>query len=305
MRRILVLGSLNIDLVQRVPRLPVPGETLTGSDFAIHVGGKGANQACAVARLGGHSVFAGMLGSDVFADRVRAELTNAGVDLRFVLTSSSASGTATIFVLPSGDNVIVLAPGANGDVTPDLATQAAATLGPGDFLLCQLEIPLTSVAAGLSEAHRRGATTMLDPAPAAALPDEILRRVSILTPNQTEAATLCGFEVATEQDASRAAAQLRNRGPEAVIVKLGEAGCLVSTTGEEYPVPTFRVQAVDTTAAGDTFNGALAVGLGERLALRDAARFANAAAALSVTQRGAIPSIPTRSAVDQFIAGGC
>lgn len=306
MSRILVLGSLNIDLVQRVPRLPVAGETLSGGELAIHVGGKGANQACAAARLGGQAVFAGMLGNDVFASRVRDELMQAGVDLRFVGVSQSASGTATIFVLPSGDNVIVIAPGANGFVTPQQALDATSTLQPGDFLLCQLEIPLETVAAGLSEARRRDAITMLDPAPARELPNELLQCVTILTPNQTEAALLCGGTGLIESldQASAAAAQLRTRGPETVIVKLGEAGCLVSTGREQYAVPTFRVQAVDTTAAGDTFNGALAVALGEGVSMRDAARFANAAAALSVTKAGAIPSIPHRSAVNDLLSGG-
>jgi ribokinase len=305
MPRILVLGSLNIDLVQSVPRLPVPGETLRGENFAIHVGGKGANQACAAARLGGTVAFAGMLGSDVFADRVRSELNAAGVRMDFIASSPAASGTATILVLPSGDNVIVIAPGANGDVTPELATRAASTLGPGDFLLCQLEIPMQSVVAGLATAHERGAITILDPAPAALLPDALLQTVAILTPNQTEASLLLGAErpVESMQDAAAAAQTLRSRGPATVIVKMGEAGCFVSSAQESKPIAGFRVDAIDTTAAGDTFNGALAVALSEGRSLLQAASFANAAGALSVTKRGAIPSLPLRSEVDRLMSG--
>jgi ribokinase len=302
MPRILVLGSLNIDLVQRVPRLPLPGETIRGEDFAIHVGGKGANQACAASRLGGHTTFAGTLGSDVFAQRVRTELTNAGVQLTFVEESEQASGTATIFVLPSGENVIVIAPGANGRVSTEQAVKAAGTLATGDILLCQLEIPLEAVQAGLKEARRRGAITILDPAPAIPLENELLKDVSILTPNQTEAMILCDSSRAIENEAEarRAAQLLRARGPEVVVVKLGEAGCFLSSSDAEEVVPGWPVKAVDTTAAGDTFNGAFAVALTEGRSLRQAAQFANKAGAISVSRHGAIPSIPTRAEVDEF-----
>lgn len=288
MGRILVLGSLNIDLVQRVPHLPRTGETIRGDHFAVHVGGKGANQACAAARLGGAAVFAGMLGSDVFATRIRRELSDAGVDLAHVQTSPASSGVATILVLPSGDNSIVIAPGANADVSPQLAIEAVSTLASGDFLLCQLEIPLASVHAGLAEARSRGVTTILDPAPVCDLPASLLDLVDILTPNQTEAAAIP--PLALERIKT-------------VVFKLGREGCRIRHSASDTIVPGFQVAATDTTAAGDTFNGALAVALHEGRDLTSAARFANAAAAISVTRPGAIPSVPSRLEVNQFLAG--
>lgn len=306
MKQILVLGSLNVDFVQRVSRMPVPGETLRGEDLATHVGGKGANQACAAALLGGRVSFAGMVGSDQFASRLQTELQAAGVDTTFVGTSPRSSGTALILVLLTGENVIVISPGANGDVSRDVALASVCHLQRGDLLLCQLEIPLDSVAAALRAAYAKGVVTMLDPAPACALPDDLLRSVSILTPNQSEAGLLCGRDQPIEsmQDAEQAARELRRRGAGTVIVKMGSQGCLVSRQEAAIESPTFPSDVVDTTAAGDTFNGALAVALAEGMAFDRAVRFANAAAALSVRKAGAISSIPNRDAVDALLASG-
>ena len=304
MKRILVLGSLNIDFVQRVSRMPVPGETLRGEDLAMHVGGKGANQACAAALLGGKVSFAGMVGSDLFAPRLHAELQAAGVDVTLLRTSKRSSGTALILVLPTGENVIVISPGANGDVSCDVALACVNSLQPGDLLLCQLEIPLEAVAAALRAAYAKGVMTMLDPAPAIELPDDLLRSVSILTPNQTEASLLCGQNapVETMQEAELAARELRCRGAGMVVVKMGAQGCLVSQEEQTFESPAFASEVVDTTAAGDAFNGALAVTLAEGLTLGDAVRFANAAAALTVRKAGAIRSIPNRVEVEQLLA---
>ena len=304
MKQILVLGSLNIDFVQRVSRMPAPGETLRGEDLATHVGGKGANQACAAALLGGKVSFAGMVGSDQFAPRLQTELQAAGVDMHLVGISPRSSGTALILVLPTGENVIVISPGANGDVSRDVALASVCHLQRGDLLLCQLEIPLDSVAAALRAAYAKGVITMLDPAPASALPDDLLRSVSILTPNQTEASLLCGraLPVETMPDAEQAARELRRRGAGAIIVKMGAQGCLVWHEETAIQSPAFPSTVVDTTAAGDTFNGALAVALAEGLAMDRAARFANAAAALSVKKAGAISSIPNRLDVDALLA---
>ena len=304
MRRILVLGSLNIDLVQRVGRLPQPGETLKGGDLQIFVGGKGANQACAAALTGGNAAMAGMVGNDVFADRLRQELQDAGVNTEMVRTADISSGSAGIFVLPNGENAIVISPGANGKVSVEFARKASESLGTGDFLLCQLEIPPDAVETAMKSAHERGAVTILDPAPAAELPDELLRSVSILTPNQTEAAFLIGASTVPESmaEAEVAARTLQSRGVQTVIVKMGERGCLLADGSTAAAIAGFRVNAVDTTAAGDTFNGALATALAEGKSLPDAVRFAHAAAALSVTKPGAIPSIPTRAQVEQFLA---
>jgi ribokinase len=302
-RRILVLGSLNIDLVQSVPRIPRPGETLTGGDLRIYAGGKGANQACAAALLGGESALAGMVGKDVFADRLLVELRRAGVNTEAVGKADTASGSATIFVLPNGENSIVISPGANAEVSAEFALEAVQRLDAGDFLLCQLETPLPSVIAAMKAARAKGAITILDPAPARALPDELCRATSILTPNQTEAAFLTGSNepIETMAEALHAGKQLQARGAESIIVKMGAQGCLIADGSETTDVPGFSVQPVDTTAAGDTFNAALAVGLAEGQKTIDAIRFANAAAALSVTKPGAISSMPLRSEVEQFL----
>ncbi len=304
MKQILVLGSLNIDLVQRVPRLPVLGETLRGEALTTFVGGKGANQACAAARLGGNVRMAGCVGNDVFGERLTAELQAAGADTSFVRVLQSASGSATIFVLPGGENTIVISPGANGEVGAELARAAVDSLGEGDLLLCQLEIPLETVVLAMRTAHAKGVVTMLDPAPAAELPGELYPALSILTPNQTEAAMLAREAEAPEtmDEARKVAIALQSRGVRTVIVKMGAKGCLIADGGDTYIQPGFPVKAVDTTAAGDTFNGALAVALAQGRPLFQAARYANAAAALSVTKPGALSSIPAQDEVQQLLA---
>jgi ribokinase len=303
MKQIIVLGSLNIDFVQRVPRMPGLGETLQGQELATYVGGKGANQACAAALLGGAVRFAGMVGSDPFAPRLRTELEAAGVDTGFVRTSARASGTALILVMPTGENVIVISPGANGDVSREVAAEAVGSLRAGDLLLCQLEIPLDTVAYALEAAHAKGVVTVLDPAPAVPLRDEMLRSVSILTPNQTEASLLCGYDkpVETMEHAAAAARTLRERGAATVIVKMGAQGCFVMHGEETFSSPACATEIVDTTAAGDAFNGGVAVGLAEGAGMVEAVRFANAAAGLSVAKAGAISSLPKRADVDEFL----
>jgi len=302
-KRILVLGSLNADLVQRVPRLPVAGETLTGGDLQIYAGGKGANQACAAALLGGQVQMAGMLGPDVFSDRLLAELQTAGVDTKSVGKAAASTGTEVSLVLPNAENTIVITPCANAEVTSAFALQAVQELRAGDFLLCQLETPLESVTAAMHAAHARQIVTILDPAPALDLSGELLRATTILTPNQTEAQLLVRSSepIETTAEAEEAARVLHTRTNQTVIVKLGAQGCVIVTDSRTAHVPSFPVLAVDTTAAGDTFNGALAVALAEGLDLIDASRFANAAGALCVTKPGAIPSIPSRPAVELFL----
>ncbi len=305
MKKILVLGSLNIDLVQQIPRLAVPGETLRGNNLQMFAGGKGANQACAAARVGEATVqMAGMVGNDVFATRLLQELDQAGVNAQWVRPSKAPSGTATIFVLPNGENTIVLSAGANAEVSPELALQAVETLHGGDLLLCQLEIPLPTVEAALGEARKRKVVTILDPAPAYPLTDSLLSVVDILTPNQTEAALLVDSPAPlhTTEAIDAAARRLHACGAQTVIIKLGAEGCLVLENGRTTIVAAFPVDVVDTTAAGDTFNGALAVALSEEQTLEEAVRFANAAAALSVTKAGAFSSIPHRAAVEKLLA---
>jgi len=301
--RILVFGSLNTDVVQRVTRLPRAGETVHGADLATFTGGKGANQSCAAARLGGRAFMAGIVGEDSFGAALLADLQALGVDVALVGRSPRKTGTATILVLPDGDNAIVLSPGANADVGAALAAQAVAGLTHGDCLLCQLEVPLQATHAALCLARARGVCTILDPAPAGELPDELLQHVDILTPNQTEASTLLDWKspVATLDEARAAADALRTRGARNVIVKLGALGCLVSSSSDSVHVPAVSGEVIDTTAAGDTFNGALAVSLQEGRELVEAARFAVCAASLSVRRRGAIASIPSRSEVDAML----
>jgi ribokinase len=295
---------LNIDLVVRMDRLPRAGETVSGGDLMLFPGGKGANQVCAAARLGGKATMIGQIGTDPFGGHLLDSLRGAGVDTAGVGTSTSATGAACISVLPTAENAIVISPGANATLTPEIALARLAALGTGDLLLLQLEIPLATVDAILTYAAGRGAVSMLDPAPAQPLSPELLRKICYLTPNQSEAAVLLNRPDASIDDfeeARKAASRLMDLGPKAVVLKLGRMGCFVATSGFCAGIPGFSVDAVDTTAAGDTFNGAFAVGLAEGMPIPAAAQFANAAAALSVMRLGAQSSIPNRDEVMAFL----
>lgn len=302
---IVVAGSLNADLVQRVERFPRPGETVIGSDLSIIPGGKGANQACAAALLGGNVMMIGQVGNDPFGPILIESLAQANVDTSGVQVSAASTGTAAILVLPTGENVIIISPGANGKLTPDAVVGRLDAIESGSILLTQLEVPLATTKLCLRVARERRAITILDPAPAQALPSELLAFVDFLTPNQTEAALLLGSdrEIESYSDAEAAAQELLKRGPSTVILKLGSLGAVVATRDAAYRVPGFAVTAVDSTAAGDTFNGALAVALAESRSLEEAVRFANAAGAISVTRHGAQSSIPRRAEVDDFLCG--
>ena len=303
MPRIFVLGSLNADLVVDVPRPVQPGETLAAGGLTIFPGGKGGNQAAAAARLGAEAVMVGQVGRDTFGDFLLDRQRGAGVMTIGIGRCDRASGVALISVFPDGENSIVISPGANATVTPRLVRERLAGLEAGDFLLCQLEVPLGAVEAGLRLARGRGAVTLLDPAPARPLAPELLRLVDYLTPNQTEAAILLDEpDLLTEpvEQALAAAARLRASGARSVVLKLGRLGCCGLVGGDSFAAEGFAVEAVDTTAAGDTFNAALALALSEGRAFEGAARFANAAAAISVTRRGAQASAPTRSEVEQL-----
>ena len=303
-KQIFVVGSLNIDLVTRMDRLPRAGETISGGDLTLFPGGKGANQVCAAARLGGSAAMIGQIGSDPFGDYLLDSLRRAAVDTSGVDRSASATGAACISVLPDGENAIIISPGANATLTPGIALPRLARLRPGDLVLLQLEVPLATVEAILAHAAGRGAVSILDPAPAQPLARELLRQVDYLTPNQSEAAILLGQPESAlddDEDAAAAASALLELGPKAVILKLGRAGCFVAADGFRGGIRGFAVQAVDTTAAGDTFNGAFAIGLAEGMPIPVAATFANAAAALSVTRPGAQSSIPNRDEVTAFL----
>lgn len=298
---IAVLGSLNVDLVQRVPRLPLAGETIAGGDLARYPGGKGANQAHAAARLGGDVRMLGHVGDGPFGPWLRDHLAKAGIDVTDVRIVPESTGTALILVLPDGNNAISIAAGANAVAKPRWAREACQSLNEGDYLLAQLEIPVAAVVAGFEEAQARAATTVLDPAPAVDFDERLWSLVDILTPNEHEALALIGeanSTLETEDDWKEVSKKLMARGPGTVLLTLGARGCYVASAKQHRHVPAPKVIPVDTTAAGDTFNGALVVALSEGMTLLNAVTFANRAAALSTTRPGAQPSAPTRAEVE-------
>jgi len=300
---VIVFGSLNMDLVARTPRLPKPGETLTGHVFETVPGGKGANQAVAVARLGVPTAMVGRVGDDSFGQDLLRGLQESGVTCdRILIDPSTHSGIAMIAVDDASENTIILVPGANGRVDESDVARLAEILPQSKVLLLQLEIPLPMVVAAAKAAKAVGVTVLFDPAPARTdLPAELFPLIDIITPNQVETGQLVGFPVANLEDAQRAAAILHQRGVGTVISKLGKAGAICMTAGETFEIPSFPVQAVDTVAAGDCFNGGLAAGLAAGLTLRDATTQAAAAAAISVTRPGAQPSLPTREELRSFL----
>ena len=304
---IVVVGSLNMDFVVSVDHLPAPGQTVLGRNFQMFPGGKGANQACAAAKLGSHSVdvrMIGRVGYDVFADHLKASLSAVGVDVSAVhATQSAATGVALIWVDRAGQNSIVVASGANGELAAEDVEAMRPVFAGARLALFQLETPLATVAKAMALAREQGVTTMLDPAPAQSLPPEILDYADILTPNESEALGLLGRPPGRvlPAEAGEMAEALRRMGPKTVIVKLGEQGCFAHDNLLQAHLPCFPVLVKDTTAAGDTFNAALAVALAEGAPLGHALRFANAAAAISVTRPGAQASAPSRREVDAFL----
>lgn len=306
--RIFVIGSANMDMVLRVPRFPRSGETLTGNDLQLFPGGKGANQACAAARLGGEVRFIGCVGSDPFGAQLVQSLRSAGVDVSSLSTTSRATGCASIYVEPRGQNSIVISPGANSDVSAGHVRDALQDLTNSDFVLLQLEIPFETVQFALQMARSVGAVSIFDPAPARRLDRTTLELVTLLTPNQTEAAILLGSDDVAEEETEQSDDELKRLGSEtlnlgtgAVLFKLGSAGCAIHSRTAAAKIDGFPVNATDTTGAGDVFNGALAVALAEGRPLPAAAQFANAAAAISVTRSGAQTSIPNRQEVEEFV----
>ena len=299
---IVVFGSINIDLVVRTPRLPAPGETLTGHTFFTAPGGKGANQAVACARLGAPTRMVGRVGDDLFGEQLRASLRSFGVQDDGVLTTPGPSGVALIAVDDLAENTIVIVPGANGSVSIADIPRLEAVLDGARILLVQLEVPIETVVAAARVAHARGMTVILDPAPALPLPDELYALADIITPNEHEAATLTGIAVHDDRGAIAAARALIARGARSVALKLGARGALTADAeGEQFWSP-FTVTPVDTVAAGDAFNGGLAVALSEGRSFDEAIRWGLAAGALSVTRHGAQPSMPERNEVLTLLA---
>lgn len=299
---ITVVGSINRDIVVRYDTLPLAGETVFGQHLAFGHGGKGANQALAAARLGGAVAMLGRVGADDYGALARQALATAGCAVLGVRTLGDLSGQALVLVGRDAGNRILVIKGANGQFTASELERDAALLARGGLVLLQLEIPLETVVLAAATARAGNARVILDPAPAAPLPRQLLQATDILTPNQTELATLTGNSSASPADVIEAAQQLRAWGPGAVIVKMGAEGCLLLDASGPRRFAAPRVAAVDSTGAGDCFNAALAVALSEEAALADACRFAVAAASLSVTRQGAQASAPSRVEVEDFLA---
>ncbi|MEL6383254.1 MAG: ribokinase [Cyanobacteria bacterium J06626_18] len=300
---VLVFGSLNMDLVVQSPRLPTAGETILGTRFDTIAGGKGANQAVAVARQQVRTTMIGRVGTDAFGHTLRHGLAVEGIDVDHVVIDAEAhTGVAAIAVATTSENHIVVVPEANGrNDDSDLANLKKCLPG-AKLLLMQFEIPLPIVAAAAELADSAGLQVIIDPAPAqTSLPNTLYRHTHILTPNQVEAAQLVGFPVATVEAATEAATVLQQRGVEIVVITLGEQGVLCATRDKTFHTPPFSVTPVDTVAAGDAFNGGLAVALYEERPLAEAIAWASATAALSVMHAGAQPSLPKRSQVEAFL----
>jgi len=306
MAHILEVGSLNMDLVVRMPAIPRPGETLLGGIFKTFPGGKGANQAVAAARLGGQVSMIGCVGADPFGEELRGQVGKEGIDTAHIkIDPQVATGVALITVDAQGNNSISVASGANFAFTAEDVKTAWPRLAPVDWVVMPLETPLDTITAAVTLAKRNGAKVILNPAPACELPAGLLTQIDVFVPNEHEAAFYTGITITDMKTARRAAVRLMEMGVGSAILTLGDRGALVIETAAgqqvEMVIPRLDVQVVDTTAAGDAFVGALAVALSEGRPLVEAAQFANAAAALSVTRAGAQPSLPYRQEVEEFI----
>ena len=300
---LVVLGSINADHILNLETFPTPGETVTGNQYQVAFGGKGANQAVAAGRSGANIAFIACTGDDDTGERVRKQLASDNIDIAPVsVVAGESTGVALIFVNAEGENVIGIHAGANAALTTERVEAQRGIIAGAEALLMQLESPVESVLAAAKIAHENHTAVVLNPAPARVLSDELLALVDIITPNETEAEKLTGIRVENDDDAARAALALHDKGIGTVIITLGSRGVWASVNGEGRRVPGFKVKAIDTIAAGDTFNGALVTALLEGKAMDDAIRFAHAAAAIAVTRKGAQPSVPWRKEIDEFLS---
>ena len=295
MKKIIVIGSSNVDMVVRTSHLPAPGETILGGEFFMNQGGKGANQAVAIKRLGGNLIFMTKLGNDVLGRQSVGYFKKEGIDTRYIaLDEDSASGVALISVDDHAENSIVVASGANMLLNEQDVDKMLEEMCEGDILLMQLEIPLQTVEYAARKAFGKGVKVVLNPAPARSLPKELFRHLYMVTPNRIEAEMLTGIKIANDADVEKVAEEICAMGVKNVIITLGSKGCLIREEGVSYRIDAFKVEPVDTTAAGDTFNGALCVGLSEGMDLKQAAVMASKASSIAVTRMGAQSSIPYR-----------
>ena len=304
-KRLLVVGSVNLDLVASSQRIPLPGETVSGKTFNTFPGGKGANQAVAAGKLGAPVSMIGRIGNDAFGTQLRASLEAANVDTKAVEVAPTSSGIALITTAEDGQNAIVVVPGANGELSPRELEKYLPLIREAGIILTQLEIPLETIEYLAMIVRRENIPLVLDPAPARALPASLLASVDWLTPNETETLTLLQRNASDLQNEhiQDAAQQLLKQGCRNVLLKLGERGCYVAlATGERTLVPSYRVKAIDTTAAGDAFNGAFATALLRGTDPIASVKYASAVAAISVTRHGAQPSMPTPAEVEAFLA---
>lgn len=302
MSKLVVLGSVNADHVLQVPSFPRPGETLHGRNYQVIPGGKGANQAVAAARLNADVGFIASVGSDAFGINIIEEFKRDGIETTGVkVIEGRPTGIAMIQVADSGENSICISAEANADLTAESILGDLDAIATADYLLTQLETPLCGIQKAAQHAKEHNTQVILNPAPACELSDKLLELVDIITPNETEAEVLTGIAVTDQQTAQLAADKLHQKGIRTVMITLGAKGVWVSENGDGRIVEGFRVEATDTTAAGDTFNGALVTGLIEGKELQQAIVFAHAAAAISVTRFGAQTSIPSRAEVDAFL----
>lgn len=300
MKKIIVVGSSNVDLTVRVRRLPLPGETIRGATLLRTNGGKGANQAVAAARLGADVVFITCLGNDASGGMLSAQFAADGIDTSCIKLSATPTGTALIFVDDNAENCIAVAPGSNNDLLPADIDAARSTMEGASYLLVQLVIPMPTVVRSVELAHSLGIKTIMNPAPMNPVPEDLFSRIWLITPNQTEAEQLTGVHVESEDDAARAAEVLFAKGVKNVIVTMGSKGSLVCTPeGREF-VPSRKVKAIDTTGAGDVYNGALVAALSQGKSLIEAARIATLASSIAVTRMGAQTSAPYANEIESL-----
>ena len=300
-RKILVVGSSNTDMVIKARHLPRPGETILGGSFFMNPGGKGANQAVTIARLGGQVTFICKTGSDIFGHQSQQLFEEEGINTSYIFSDSEhPSGVALITVDENAENCIVVASGANANLLPSDLNKADEAITEADLILMQLEIPMETVEYVAEQGHRLGKKVILNPAPAHPLSPSLLKHLYMITPNETEAEMISGIKITDETSAIEAAKVLVGMGVQNVIITLGSKGALAYCDKDVEMVPALKVEAVDTTAAGDVFNGALTVALSEGRSLPEAVRFACKASAISVTRVGAQSSAPYRNEVDIF-----